>query len=67
MSRRARIFGLVVVGLVVVAFGISFVLGLGDDATPVTMPGVERPVPSLDSGRRVEVLIVGEAMLCGRA
>jgi hypothetical protein len=56
MSARARIIGFVLVGLVVVAFGISFVLGLDEEATPVTMPGVERPVPSLDSGRRVEVL-----------
>ncbi|MEX2284035.1 MAG: LytR C-terminal domain-containing protein [Gemmatimonadota bacterium] len=56
MAGPTRIIGLVVVGLVVVAFGISFVRGLGDDATPVTMPGVERPVPGLDSGRRVEVL-----------
>jgi hypothetical protein len=56
MSARARIIGFVVVGIMVVAFGISFMLGLGDEATPVSMPGVERPVPSLDSGRRVEVL-----------
>lgn len=56
MSPRTRNIGLVLVLLLVAAFAISFVLGLDDDATPVTMPGVERPVPSLDSGRRVEVL-----------
>jgi hypothetical protein len=56
MSPRARNIGLVLVLLLVAAFAISFVLGLDDDATPVTMPGVERPVPSLDSGRRIEVL-----------
>ena len=56
MSPRTRVVGLVLVLLVVAAFAISFVLGLGDDATPVTMPGVQRPVPTLDSGRRVEVL-----------
>ena len=56
MSPRTRVVGLVLALLLVAAFAISFVLGLGDDATPVTMPGVERPVPTLDSGRRVEVL-----------
>ena len=56
MSPRARNIGLVLVLLLVAAFAISFVLGLGDDATPVSMPGVQRPVPTLDSGRRVEVL-----------
>ena len=56
MSPRTRVVGLVLVLLLVAAFAISFVLGLGDDATPVAMPGVQRPVPTLDSGRRVEVL-----------
>jgi hypothetical protein len=56
MSLRARTIGLVLVVLLVAAFAISFVLGLDDDATPVAMPGVQRPVPTLDSGRRVEVL-----------
>src|SRR5688572_30365015 len=56
MSSRARIIGFVLLGIVVVAFGVSFVLGLGDDATPASLPGVERVVPGLESGRRVEVL-----------
>jgi hypothetical protein len=56
MSRMAGRLGLVALVLVVAAFVISFVLGLGQDAAPVSMPGVDRPVPGLFTGRRVEVL-----------
>ncbi len=56
MSPRARRIGLAALLLVVTAFAISFGLGLGDDAKPVTLPGVDRPIPALNSGRRVEVL-----------
>jgi hypothetical protein len=56
MSQRARVIVLVALTFVLAAFIISFVLGLGRDKPPVSLPGIERPVPGLNSGRRVEVL-----------
>ena len=56
-ASRTQLFVLGVALLVVGAFVISFVLGLGDGTGGVTTNGANAPpVPGINSGRRVEVL-----------
>ena len=55
-SSRAQLVVLSLALLLVGAFVVSFVLGLGDQSGGVTVNANTPPVPSINSGRRVEVL-----------
>jgi hypothetical protein len=55
-TKHAQTVVLSLALLLVGAFVVSFVLGLGDESRGVTVNANIPPVPSIDSGRRVEVL-----------
>ena len=53
---KGRTAALIAACTLVVAFVVSFALGLRRDGKPIELPGATLTVPDLDSGRRVEVL-----------
>jgi LytR cell envelope-related transcriptional attenuator len=55
-SSRAQFIVLSLALLLVGAFVVSFVLGLGDQSRGITVNANTPPVPGINSGRRVEVL-----------